>query len=465
MNKQKPVKRKPRRNAVKSHSLPVELRKGNFNEVNLGYVKQSECFVEANRCLSCRRSNCSYACPANFDIPTMMNFVKEGDFQLAADVVNSFYCIPQSLNRICPAFCQDACLTGKKGDPIQILNIKRYLSDNYAKPVDFYDTFPLTGKMVAVIGAGPAGLTAAFELAKLGNEVTIYEKTKIGGMLSLGIPEYRLKHKMLLNEVKQLERLGIKFCMGKEYGKDIDYLSLNASGFDAILIAHGAHKPKWMGIPGEKLKGSIHAIDFLREVALGKKMDLGKKVCVVGGGDVAIDAVRVAHRLNSEAFIVYRRSREEMPATKGEIFETEEEKIPINYLTNPVEIIGEDGEVKAVKLVKMELGEPDESGRRRPSPIPNSEYIVEIDTIIQAISQKPEHIIFEKEGFILSKWHNFEVDNNTLSTNVFGVFAAGDNVSGPATAIEAIKMGKKVAIAIDAFLLDKEKTEISIVQR
>ncbi|MHA2251136.1 MAG: FAD-dependent oxidoreductase [Candidatus Kariarchaeaceae archaeon] len=458
------VKRKRRRNAVKAHTLPVEQRIGNFDEVNLGYRSTDEIFVEVDRCISCRKPKCTEACPAHFDIPAMISALKDGDFPAAAKLVNEFYCIPQSFNRVCPAFCQDACAVGRKGDPIQVLNIKRYLADHFEKTKEFYQVAKPTGKRVAIIGAGPAGLTAAYDLAKLGHSITVFEKTLIGGMLTLGIPEYRLKNELLFAEVKDLEKLGITFEIGKAYGIDFDYDELYRKGFNAILIAHGAHRPKWMNIPGDDLEGSLHAVEFLRDVALGKDPKIGKKVAVVGGGDVAIDAVRVAYRLGSEAFIVYRRSKEEMPATKMEIHETEEEGIPINFLTNPVEIIGENGKIIAVKLLKMELGEPDESGRRRPVPIPDSEYVIEVDNVIQAISQEPEYDIFENEGYILTKWNTFEVDSETMKTNVYGVFAAGDNVSGPKTAVEAIDMAKRAAKSIHNFLLSQEKKEVSIIQ-
>jgi NADPH-dependent glutamate synthase beta subunit-like oxidoreductase len=335
------------------------------------------------------------------------------------------------------------------------LTIKRFLADNYDKPEDYYEVASPTGMSVAIIGSGPAGLTAAHQLAKEGHAVTIFEKQNIlGGMLAVGIPEYRLPKDLLEEEIMDLQKFGIKFKTNVEFGKDQTYDDLMHSGYDAILIAHGAHAAKWIGIPGEDLPGSIHAVDFLRDVALGKEVNIGPKVIVVGGGDVAIDAVRVSTRLGCDAKIVYRRSLEEMPATKEEIDETMNEDIPINYLTNPVRIIGTD-KVEAVELIKMELGEPDDSGRRRPIPIEGSEFIVPVDTVIQAVSQEPGMDGIKEQGFKTTRWNTFEVMDGSYKTNIYGVFAAGDNVSGPRTAIEAIKQAKDAATEIDEFLQQK----------
>ncbi len=456
----RPPRKKRSRTRIEPHHTPVSDRIDNFMEVNLGYLTTEEIVLEAERCYECRKPKCVEACPAHFDVRNMLVHVREGEFEKAAEMVDSFYCFPSSFNRICPAFCQDSCIAGKKGDPIEILNIKRFLADNFDKPDSFYQTAPKTGKKIAIIGSGPAGLTAGYELAKLGDEVTIFEKRMLGGMLAVGIPEYRLSNKLLHREIRDLENVGITFVERKAYGRDFNYKDLYEAGYDAVFIAHGAHKPKYMGIPGEELEGSMHAIDFLRKVAYGQKNLIGNKVVVVGGGDVAIDAVRVARRLGSDAQIVYRRTLEEMPATKQEIKETLEEEVPINFLTNPVEIIGKDGKVTGVKLIKMELGEPDESGRRRPVPIEGSEYIEECDTIIQAISQEPEYEELQKDNLEISRWHTLEVDPETYMTNIPGVFAAGDNVSGPKTAIEAIAAAKKVAPIIHDYVLNKGQEHI-----
>ncbi|MHA2030681.1 MAG: FAD-dependent oxidoreductase, partial [Candidatus Kariarchaeaceae archaeon] len=446
--------------AIPAHHLPVYLRIGNMNEVNLGYLTQNEIIEEVERCITCRKPKCVEACPGGFDIRGMVVNLQEDDFKAAADIVNEFYCIPSSFNRICPAFCQDACAIGKKGDPLQILNIKRYLADHYKKPESFYEREPRTGKLVAIIGSGPAGLTAAYDLAKKGHAVTVFEKLEImGGMLAVGIPEYRLKNELLHAEIKDLENLGIVFVTESSFGIDFDHDDLFNRGYNSILITIGAHKPKYMGIPGEALEGNIHAIQFLRDVAMGKDPKIGKKVMVIGGGDVAIDAVRVANRIGSDAHIVYRRSKEEMPATKEEIHETDNEGIPIKFLTNPVEIIGFNGKVSRVKLIKMELGEPDESGRRRPVPIEGSEYFVEVDTVIQAISQEPEYRKIKEIGFKLDRWNTFDLEEGKWETNIRGVFAAGDAVSGPKTAIEAIDQARKAASEIDQFLSGKKSAE------
>ena len=456
----RPTRKKRSRERIEPHHTPVEDRIDNFNEVNLGYLSNEEIQLEAERCYECRKPKCVEACPAHFDVRNMLVHVREGDFEKATEMVDSFYCFPSSFNRICPAFCQDACIAGKKGDPIQILNIKRYLADNFDKPDSFYQRAPLTGKKIAIIGSGPAGLTAGYELSKLGHEVTIFEKRMLGGMLAVGIPEYRLSNKLLHREIRDLENVGVTFVERKAFGRDFTSEDLFNSGYDAIFIAHGAHKPKYMGIPGEELEGSMHAIDFLRKVAYGQKNLIGEKVIVVGGGDVAIDAVRVSRRLGAEAEIVYRRTIEEMPATQQEIEETLEEKVPIHFLTNPVEIIGENGKVTGIKLIKMELGEPDDSGRRRPVPIEGSEYIMECDTVIQAISQEPEYEEFSNENIDISRWHTIEVDEETYMTKTPGIFAAGDNVSGPKTAIEAIAGAKKAVASIDNFVMNKDQEHI-----
>ncbi|MHA1983048.1 MAG: FAD-dependent oxidoreductase [Candidatus Hodarchaeales archaeon] len=446
-------KPKRRKNKVEPHLLPVSDREGNFNEVNLGYLTLEEVSEEAKRCINCGKPKCLDGCPVAFNVPELVKLVQEGELDKARDILYDTYCFPKSIDRVCPRFCEQNCVLGKKSDPIQIMHIKRYLADTMDKPKDFFKKGKLSKYSVAIIGAGPAGLTAAFYLAKQGVKVTVFEKSSIpGGMLTLGIPEYRLPQETFFSEVNNIEKLGVKFIYGKTYGKEFNYQSLMDSDFHAVLIAHGAHKPKWMGIPGEDLEGNIHAVDFLREVNLGNPVVIGQKVAVIGGGDVAIDCVRVAKRIGSDAQIYYRRAKEQMPAEPEEIIETENENIPINFLNNPVEIIGKDGKVSSMKVVKMELGEPDSSGRARPIPIEGSEYIVDIDTVIQAISQEPDMDDLKEENFELSKWNTFVVNEETMETNISGVFAAGDNVSGPLTAVNAINHGHIAVKSILSYL-------------
>ncbi|OLS21541.1 MAG: Sulfide dehydrogenase subunit alpha precursor [Candidatus Heimdallarchaeota archaeon LC_3] len=463
MSKVTTEKLKPnrRKNRIDPHILPVSEREGNFNEVNLGYISLKEVKEEANRCIQCGKPKCIEGCPVAFNVPELIKLVQDGELEKARDILYDTYCFPKSIDRICPRFCEQNCVLGKKNDPIQIMHIKRYLADNLGKPKDYNKKGKLSKYSVAIVGAGPSGLTSAFYLAKQGVKVTIFEKTAIpGGMLTLGIPEYRLPLDILLSEVKDMEKLGVKIVYGKSYGKDYTHQTLKEKGFHAVLIAHGAHKPKWMGIPGEDLEGSIHALEFLREVNLGNPVVIGEKVAVIGGGDVAIDCVRVAKRMGSDAQIFYRRAKEQMPAEKEEIQETENENIPINFLNNPVEIIGENGKIIGMKVIKMQLGEPDSSGRARPIPIEGSEYIVEIDTVIQAISQEPDVGIIKDYDFKLSKWNTFEVNEETMETNIRGVFAAGDNVSGPLTAVNAINHGHLVVKSIITFLEQLPRDQI-----
>ncbi len=450
-------KKKVKRSKVRvpPHKLPVEERINNFKVVHLGYLSYEEVKAEADRCIQCGGwPKCEQGCPAHCHIKDYLFHIREGSKEEAVRLVYQYYAFPAALHRICPGLCVDQCVVGKKGDPVNIVDIVRWIADNIPRPKDWYDVKPSTGKKIAIIGSGPAGLTAGYFLRKQGHEVVIYEKAPIpGGMLTLGIPEYRLERDVIYKEIKEIEKTGVKILLNKEYGRDFNYKDLFEQGFDAILFTHGAHKPKWMNIPGEDLDGVMHAIDFLREVNLGNPPKLGKKVAVIGGGDVAIDAVRVAKRLGADSFIVYRRSIEEMPAIKSEIEEAQEEGIPIHFLTNPVEIIGdENGHVKAMKLVKMKLGEPDESGRRRPIPIEGSEYIMEVDNVIQAVSQKPDEHPFSEEGFKLTRWGTFEVDPETNMTNIEGVFAAGDDVTGPYLAITAIADAHKAWRGIHQYL-------------
>jgi glutamate synthase (NADPH/NADH) small chain len=440
------------------HFLEIPLREGNFREVNLGYLSFEEFLHEADRCIQCGKPKCVEACPANFNVKELLLAVQNQDMDKALEYLYGTYCFPQSIDRVCPRFCEQNCVLGKKGDPIQVMYIKRYLADNFARPDNFADRADLTGKNIAVIGSGPAGLTASYYLAKLGHNVTVFEKAPIyGGMLTLGIPSYRLPRDVINGEIDAIGKVGVHFVKNMTYGKDFDHKKLFETGYDAVIIGHGAHAPKWMGLKGElDLEGSMHVVTFLKDFELGTKFDLeGKKVIIIGGGDTAIDAARVSKRLGAHSSIVYRRSREEMPADKIEIEETDAESIPINILTNPVEILSDGKKVTGLKLVKMELGEPDASGRRSPKVIPGSEYTIDCDIIIQAISQEPDIESFTKE-YTMSKWKTFEVDQETMATNIPGVYAAGDNVSGPLTAVNAIAQAHKAVKSVHEYVMKKQ---------
>ena len=457
-----PVKESKKKERVKPHTLSAELRMNNFAEVNLGYISLPEVQEEANRCLLCGKPKCVEGCPAKFQIPDFLRAIQEGKFDKAVELLYGTYCFPQSIDRVCPRFCEQNCVLGRKGDPIQIMHIKRFLADNFSRNDSYTKAEPPTGKNVAIIGSGPAGLTAAYYLAKIGHNVTIYERQELlGGMLMLGIPEYRLPKEVLSQEINNIGMLGVKFMIGQSFGQDFNYEDLFKTGFDAVLIAHGAHKPKWMNLKGEKeLEGSLNAIDFLREINLGNKMNLeGKKVAVIGGVDVALDADRVAKRLGAESAIYYRRSKEEMPADKNEIEETEAEGIPINYLTTPIEISSQNGKVTGMTIMKMQLTEPDSSGRKKPVFIDHSNANIEIDMIIQAISQEMDTDGLP-EDLKITEWKTFAVNPETMETNIPGIFAAGDNVAGPSTVVNAVAQAHKAVESIHNFLMNESRKKI-----
>lgn len=447
-------RKKRRVKRLQPHFLEVSLREGNFDEVNKGCLTKEEFFSEVDRCKLCRHPKCIEACPVNFNIKSMMQAIQEDDIEKALEYLYDTYCFPQSLDRVCPRFCEQACKRGRRGDPIQIMYIKRYLADHFARPADFTHRARLTGKKIAIIGSGPAGLTASYYLAKLGHEISVFEKAPIyGGMLTLGIPSYRLPRNIINSEIKAIEETSVHFIKNSTYAKDFDYKTLFDQGFNAVIIAHGAHAPKWMGLQGEQyLEGSLHVVPFLRDHELGTGYDVkGKKVVIIGGGDTAIDAARVSKRLGADAQIVYRRSREEMPADKTEIVETDKENIPIIVLTNPVAILSNDGKkVTGLTVIKMKLGRPDDSGRPRPKPITGSEYTIKCDVIIQAISQEPELL---GDELTTTKWQTFKVDQETMATNIPGVYACGDNVAGPSTVVNAVAQAHIVVKAVHEYVL------------
>jgi formate dehydrogenase major subunit len=395
-------------------------------------------------------------CPAKQDVPGYVKAIKEGNPTKSLEIILETNPLPLTCGRVCPAFCKETCVRGKMGDPIAIPTLKRFAAD--------FGKFPKikperqTGKKVAVIGSGPAGLTVAWELAKMGHGVTIFESLPVaGGMLGVGIPEYRLPEDTLNKEIENITKQGVELKTDTPISSEMNFKELFEQGFDAIFIGLGAHVPRAMKIPGEDLDGVVHATDYLRDVNLGKEVTIGKRVAVIGGGNVAMDAVRTSLRLGADkAMIIYRRAEEQMPADPLEVEESREEGVEYHFLRNPTKIIGQNGKVVGMELIKMQLGEPDSSGRRRPVPIEGSNYTIRVDTVIPAISQSPD-VSWIPDGTVnITKWNSVDANENTGETSMKGVFAAGDGVTGPKTVIEAVAAARKAAAAMDRFLRSGE---------
>jgi len=444
-----------------------KVRAKNFEEVCLGYSDE-EAMQEASRCLNCKNKPCVGGCPVAIDIPAFIQCVKAGEFEQAAKVIAKSSALPAVCGRVCPqeVQCEERCVLGIKGEPVSIGKLERFVADwSREHNVDLSETKPKNGKKVAVIGSGPAGLTAAGDLAKLGYEVTIFEALhEPGGVLVYGIPEFRLpKDTVVKTEIENLKKLGVKIETNVIIGRTVTIDELiNDEKFDAVFVGSGAGLPKFMGIPGENLNGVYSANEFLTRNNLMKafKADYdtpirpGKKVAVVGGGNVAMDAARTALRLGAEVHIVYRRSEEELPARVEEVHHAKEEGIIFDLLTNPVEILGDEkGWVKGMKCVKMELGEPDASGRRRPVEIKGSEFILDVDTVIMSLGTSPNPLISSTtKGLDITKRQCLVADEETGLTTKEKVYAGGDAVTGAATVILAMGAGKKAAKAIDEYL-------------
>jgi len=438
-------KKKMQFERIKMKVQDAEARIHNFEEVALGYTKD-QAIAEAQRCLACKKNPCNEACPLHCCPAEYVDHIAQGDFDKALAQILEYNPLAATCGRVCVHFCESECTLGKKGTALAIASLKRAAADYGQATVK---AGPPTGKKVAVVGSGPAGLTVAWECAKAGHAVTIFETHELeGGMLWAGIPSYRLPREAIKQDVQRILALGVELRLGSPITSEDQLLAL-LDEYDAVFIGIGAHGPRWMGIEGEDLEGVIHAIDFLRDVNLGKPVQVGKKTAVIGGGNVAMDAVRTARRLGADSFIVYRRAREQMPADEAEIAETEDEGIVFHFLTNPKRILGTDGRMTGLECLRMELGEPDESGRRSPVPVEGSEFVIEADMMIQAISQEPDISWLAKDSkFETTRWHTFEVDSETNETSVKGVFAAGDAVSGPATIVEAVANARKAAQGI-----------------
>jgi glutamate synthase (NADPH/NADH) small chain len=440
----------------------------NFNEVALGYTRENA-IREASRCLQCKNMPCVEGCPVNITIPAFIKKVKEGDFMGAIHVIKETNALPAVCGRVCPqeSQCESKCVLGKKGEPIAIGRLERFSADYEAQQGDIRvpEIAKPTGKKVAVIGAGPAGLTVAGELSKKGHEVTVYEALhKAGGVLVYGIPEFRLPKAIVQREVDYVGKLGAKIKVDVIVGQAVTVDELFAQGFDAIFVGTGAGLPYFLNIPGENLNGVYSANEFLTRANLMKAylfpeydtpVRVGSKVAVIGGGNVAMDSARVAKRLGADhVYLVYRRSRAEMPARAEEAHHAEEEGIDFRLLTNPIKVVGdENGWVTGLEVVKQQLGEPDASGRRRPMDIPGSNYIIDVDVVIVAIGQGPNPILTQSgAGLELRKSGNIVADTETGKTSRKGVFAGGDIVTGAATVILAMGAGRKAAAAMDEYL-------------
>ncbi|AJD31067.1 MULTISPECIES: NADPH-dependent glutamate synthase [Clostridium] len=442
----------------------------NFDEVCLGYTEE-EAIEEAKRCLHCKKPMCVGKCPVSVNIPEFIEHIKKGEFEKAAKAVAKDSALPAVCGRVCPqeTQCEGKCVLGIKGEPVAIGKLERFVADWSRKNnVDLSKTEEKKNEKVAVIGSGPAGLTCAGDLAKKGYDVTIFEALhEPGGVLVYGIPEFRLpKDTVVKHEIDNVKKLGVKIETNVIVGKTVTIDELvEEEDFQAIFIGSGAGLPKFMGIPGENLNGVFSANEFLTRTNLMKAfkkeydtpIKVGEKVAVVGGGNVAMDAARTAKRLGAEVYIVYRRSESELPARVEEVHHAKEEGIKFNLLTNPVEILGdENGWVKGMKCIRMELGEPDQSGRRRPIEIPGSEFTIELDSVIMSLGTSPNPLIASTtEGIESTKRGCIVAEEETGATTKVGIFAGGDAVTGAATVILAMGAGKKAAKAIDEYLSDK----------
>lgn len=456
-------------------SVPVReqdpiVRAANFDEVCLGY-NEEEAMAEAARCINCKNAQCMKGCPVSIDIPGFISQVKEGNFEEAYHIISKSSALPAVCGRVCPqeSQCEGKCIRGIKGDPVAIGKLERFVAD-WAREHGIKPKKPETanGHKVAVIGSGPAGLTCAGDLAKMGYDVTIFEALhEAGGVLIYGIPEFRLpKQNVVAAEVENVKALGVKIETNVVIGKSvtIDELMEN-EGFEAVFIGSGAGLPRFMGIPGEQVLGVFSANEYLTRNNLMKAflddydtpIKSGKKVIVVGGGNVAMDAARTARRLGAEVHIVYRRSEEELPARVEEVHHAKEEGIIFDLLENPTELlVDDDGFVTGARVIKMELGEPDESGRRSPVEIPGSEYEIEADTVIMSLGTSPNPLISSTtKGLEINRRKCIVAQEATGATSKEGVYAGGDAVTGAATVILAMGAGKAAAKGIDEYLNNK----------
>jgi glutamate synthase (NADPH/NADH) small chain len=453
---------------VKADMLEASCRSKNFKEVNLGY-NLDEAVKEAKRCLECKNPRCVPACPVGIDIPGFIREIKNVEIGNAAEVLAKYTKLASVCGRVCPQEkqCEGSCIVGIKGEPVAIGLLERFIGDWSLNHLEVVET-PKNDKKVAVVGSGPAGLAASAELATLGYNVEVFESLhKLGGVLTYGIPGFRLPKNIVNGEIDRIKKLGVNFNTNVVIGKSMTVDDLLDEGYDAVFIGSGAGLPRFMGIPGENSVGVMSANEFLTRVNLMKANEagyhtpttIGTKVAVVGAGNVSMDAARVAKRLGAETHIVYRRSETEIPARHEEVEHAVEENVNFNLLTNPIEILhDETGQVTGLKCVKMELGEADESGRRRPQPIEGSEFVIEVDTVIMSIGTMPNNLVTgTTENLELTRWNTIHtVEDTETKTSRDGVFAGGDIVTGAATVILAMGAGKKAAHEIDEYIKSKK---------
>lgn len=458
--------------SLKKNEMPSQapdVRNKNFLEVALGYTEE-QALDEAQRCLHCKNKPCVAGCPVGIHIPDFIAKVAEGDFEAAYQIITQQSSLPAVCGRVCPqeTQCEQKCVRGIKGEPVGIGRLERFVADWHNKNVCEAPRKPApNGHKVAVIGSGPSGLTCAGDLAKKGYAVTVFEALHTaGGVLVYGIPEFRLPKDIVQKEIDGLKALGVDVQTNMVIGRVLSIDELLEQGYEAVFIGSGAGLPRFMNIPGENLKGVYSANEFLTRVNLMKAYQPGsdtpiehaKRVAVVGGGNVAMDAARCAKRLGAEeVFIVYRRSEKELPARAEEVEHAKEEGIVFHLLNNPTQILGdENGNVKGMECIRMELGEPDASGRRRPVEVPGSEFTLDVDCVIMAIGTSPNPLIKSTtEGLETQKWGGIIVNEETGLTSREGVYAGGDAVTGAATVILAMGAGKTAATAIDQYIQSK----------
>jgi len=456
---------------------PAAKRVKNFKEVALGY-KEAQAVDEAERCLDCKKKPCVAGCPVNIDIPEFVRLIKDRDYLAAARELKKTNSLPAICGRVCPQEeqCEKVCVLSKKGEPVAVGRLERFAADYEAAHSNREGEAPtehpeLAKYRVAVVGCGPAGLTVAGDLAKMGYSVTIFEALhKTGGVLRYGIPEFRLPRDILDREVDYVRSLGVTIFTDMIVGRTFRLQDLLEQGFEAVFVGTGAGAPKLLGIPGENLPGVYSGNEWLTRINLMRAhrddyatpIKVPTRACIIGAGNTAMDCTRTALRIGAkEVTIVYRRSRAEMPARAEEIENAEHEGVVFKMLTNPKRFIGdENGAVKAMECLRMELGEPDDSGRRRPVTIPDSEFIIECDTVIVALGQNPNPLIrTTTEGLKTESWGGIIIDPETGMTSIPGVFAGGDAVTGEATVISAMGAGKVAAAGIDKFVREKHGIE------